>query len=473
MAGLYHFIEHTQTRPVTMPDSSHFDMRQAGVLHAIRATVDESNKAIIDSLDNPKEAYDTLVSQNGKDDGFTTANTLTELFSTKYDPASTMHDYLAKIQDLHSRVRDLTAGDPELKISDKLFSIVLINSLPRNKYATVIQQLLSNVKNLTMAQVTARLRLEAASMTSDEEKFKSVYAAKTTKPDNRKVGPKPNDLCNVHLNPKHTNSQCFSQKGKPKTDHPNSLTDDEKVKRYKALVSMSESKASSPTPNSTKMAANAATEVDGDKDSYITYSAFGASTQLRSPDHFLIDTGANTHVASNSSLLHDIQPIDPVHINGIAGTDGHVTASFKGSATISCQSISGQQRTMEIKDVLLVPHSGVNLLAVSMMTRDGASFSGDNDHISLSNRSKDYVITGTGTDGLYKVRAFTATSHFAATATIPTDVWHRRFGHLNHRSLAKVSSSSSKTTWCEACTMAKSHCLPFSSHLPISDSPLY
>lgn len=190
MAGLYHFIKHSQSRPDTAPECSHFDMRQAAVLHLIGATVDKSNKAIIDSLDDPKEAYDVLVSQHGNDDGFTTANTLTELFSTKYDPSTSMHDYLAKIQDLHSRVRDLTSGDPELKISDKLFLIVLINSLPRTTYATVIQQLLSNIKTITMAQVSAQLRLEAVSMATDEEKFKGVYAAKITKPNNRKVGSK-------------------------------------------------------------------------------------------------------------------------------------------------------------------------------------------------------------------------------------------------------------------------------------------
>lgn len=130
MAGLYGFIEHHQSRPETIPESTYFDMRQAAVLHAIRSTVEESNQATIDSMDDPKSAYDALVMQHGDDDGFTAANTLSELFSTKYDPCTPMHKYLAKIQSLHSRVRDLTSGDPNLKISDKLFSIVLINSLP-------------------------------------------------------------------------------------------------------------------------------------------------------------------------------------------------------------------------------------------------------------------------------------------------------------------------------------------------------
>lgn len=172
MNGLYGFIERDVDRPSSTPDCDVFDMKQAAVLHAIRSTVDEANRATIDAMDNPKTAYDTLVSQHGADDGFTTANTLTELFSATYDPSTPMNTYLARIQDLHSRVRDLTCGDPDLKISDKLFAVVLINSLPRAKYGTIVQQLLANIKTLSIAQVTARLRLESVSMASDEARFK-------------------------------------------------------------------------------------------------------------------------------------------------------------------------------------------------------------------------------------------------------------------------------------------------------------
>lgn len=230
MAGLFNFIEHHQARPTSDPESTYFDMRQAAVLHAIRSTIDEANHATIDSLDDPKIAYDTLVTQHGSDDGFTAANTLTELFSTKYDPSTPLTNYLAKVQALHSRVRDLTSGDPDLKISDKLFAVVLVNSLPRAKFGTIIQQLLAGIKTLSIAQVTARLRLEATSMASDEERFKEVYAVKTSKPDSRKVGPRPNDLCNVHQNPKHTNAQCFTQKDK-KTGNSDSLSNEEMIKR--------------------------------------------------------------------------------------------------------------------------------------------------------------------------------------------------------------------------------------------------
>lgn len=101
--------------------------------------IDDANRSNIESIDNPKQAYNTLVMQHGADDAFTAASTLTELFSMTYYPSISMTDYLAKFQDLEGRVRDITAGDPNLKISDKPFAVVLVNSFPRAKYGTVGQ----------------------------------------------------------------------------------------------------------------------------------------------------------------------------------------------------------------------------------------------------------------------------------------------------------------------------------------------
>lgn len=147
-----------------------------------------------------------------------------------------MNEYLAKIQDLHSRIHDLTSGNPYLKISDKLFSMVLVNSLPRGKYGTVIHQLLASVKTLTMAQVTARLCLEAASMTSDQDKFKDVYAARISKNEKRQSGKGPNDQCHIHPNGRHLNNECFQQKDRTAAAASNpQLSDAEIVRRYKSL----------------------------------------------------------------------------------------------------------------------------------------------------------------------------------------------------------------------------------------------
>lgn len=257
MNSLYGFVERDVERPSSAPDCDIYDMKQAAVLHAIRTTVDKANRATINSMDNPKTAYNTLVSQHGADNGLTTANTLTELSSATYDPSTLMNTYLARIQDLHSRVQDLTSGDPDLKISEKLFVVVLINSVPRAKYGTIVQQLLANIKTLSIAQATACLRLKSVSMASDEASFKDVYAVKITKTNKRKVGKNHDDLCHVHPNGRHANSSCFQQqanKTAASVSSQQSLSDEQIVKRYRTLFTQSHSQSDKPAPKTAAVA---------------------------------------------------------------------------------------------------------------------------------------------------------------------------------------------------------------------------
>lgn len=71
------------------------------------------------------------------------------------------------------------------------------------------------------------------------------------------------------------------------------------------------------------------------------------------------------------------------------------------------------------------------------------------------------------------MKGFKPLSLLAAHASVPTEIWHQRFGHLNFRLLAKVSPTGSQIKWCEPCAVAKAHRLPFSSHSPVSDEPLF
>lgn len=321
----------------------------------------------------------------------------------------------------------------------------------------------------------ARLRLEAAA-NSHESKTKDAYAARTLKPDNRRVGKYPKDLCNIHPKPRHSNEECFTQKRNTQASKPSegskqpTISTEEKARRYEAMMASSQQN-SNPIRNDAK--AHAAVEDVAEKDEYVTYSAFAAAVANDRDDHFLVDTGANTHLVSNSSFLHDLQPIKTVNINGLAGANGQVSASFRGTATVPGLTLDGHPCTVDIKNALYAPSAGVNLLAVSVMTKDAARFSGDDNTIRIINQTQNYVITGKGSNGLYKVSIHKATSYFSAPASVPADVWHRRYGHLNHRSLAKITPSKCRTTNCEACVLSKAHRLPFSSHLPISDTPLF
>lgn len=179
--------------------------------------------------------------------------------------------------------------------------------------------------------------------------------------------------------------------------------------------------ASSQNPSTSinDVKAHAAIEDTAEKEEYVTYSAFAAAIENNNDDYFLIDTGAKTYLVSNSSLLHDLRPIKPVNINGLADANGQVTASFQGTAKIPGLTVDGRSRTIEVNNVLFAPSAGVNLLAVSAITKDGARFLGDDNTIQLVNSSKDYVITGKGANGLYRVSIHKSTSYFSAPASIP------------------------------------------------------
>lgn len=176
-----------------------------------------------------------------------------------------------------------------------------------------------------MSQVTARLRLEAASMSNNEDKFKEVYAAKMFKNEKKNVGKGPKDQCHIHPNGKHSNDVCYQQKDRSAASASNhQLSDAEVVRRYKALFSAQDKPNvdEKPSTNKSKTAAVAATNTQ--EDDFITYLAYAVSSSVANNDssEFLLDTGANTHLTHDASLLHNLRTIKPVFINGIAGTSG-------------------------------------------------------------------------------------------------------------------------------------------------------
>lgn len=175
----------------------------------------------------------------------------------------------------------------------------------------------------------------------------------------------------------------------------------------------------------------------------------------------------------DSTLPGNLQSIKPVFINSIARTPGKIIASQIGSAKIVFLDLSCAPQILEINKGLLVPKSGVNLIAVSSIFKDGGSFSSDNNHIKHPILEKNYMINGIGSNGLYKVKACRIPPLFSAPASITADIWHCCSCHLNNSMLSKVSPTSSRTQWFEVCALAEAYPLPFYFHLPMSYSHLF
>lgn len=203
------------------------------------------------------------------------------------------------------------------------------------------------------------------------------------------------------VNGRHSNADCFQQKERTTATalNPN-ISNSEIVCQFEAFMTPSLS-TPDQTSNMPKVA-SAATKFETQEEEYITYSAYALSTISKREEHpqFLLDTGANTHLTHDESLLHDIKPIKPVYINVITSTTVKVVACKRDTATISCTNLSGNQRYLDISNVLLVPEAGVNLIAVLSISNDGGLFSGNKNHIKIVKNNQNYVIEGVGADGL-------------------------------------------------------------------------
>lgn len=160
----------------------------------------------------------------------------------------------------------------------------------------------------------------------------------------------------------------------------------------------------------------------------------------------------------------------------MVGNGEFLLITHTGSASI-CSS-SGN---LPLKDVLVCPNIVKPLLSVSKLTKDyPCAFDFDcNDVFVYDKATKKVLLRGRNTNGLYKLKgsrfqAFYSVGQVAAS----NEVWHKRLGHPNPRTLQYLSSSKSisinksSTGQCEACKMRKSARLPFEASTYKATCPL-
>ena len=120
----------------------------AGVLKIIRATVHPTRLPIIRGIEDPKQAYDTLLEQVSQDDGLEVAALIAKVANTRYNGSETVSTFLDGISDLHTQLAEATSSDPDLKISDKLLAVFLLLSFPGEQFGTIRDQLFGDLKSL-------------------------------------------------------------------------------------------------------------------------------------------------------------------------------------------------------------------------------------------------------------------------------------------------------------------------------------
>jgi hypothetical protein len=176
---------------------------------------------------------------------------------------------------------------------------------------------------------------------------------------------------------------------------------------------------------------------------------------------FIADSGASTHFISNKKSLANYRAEDS---NASVANGGSMKIAGRGSLKLE---------NGELTNVLHCPELSHNLLSISnLCDKNNTVTFTKSGCIARSNESGKIIMSGVRQGSMYICGLnLASTALMAARNNKPctlTDLWHRRLGHISHKSLrllAHISTGitldSNPTDLCEPCAMAKSHREPF------------
>lgn len=166
----------------------------------------------------------------------------------------------------------------------------------------------------------------------------------------------------------------------------------------------------------------------------------GASNRV----DWYIDSGCSDHLVNDKSLFVELRELEhPVEI--AIAKDGE-TIEAKQAGTVKVTSVvNGKEIKCSVKNVLYVPELRCNLFSVIRCDEAGMKVVFESESVQIY-RDSEMVATGSRVGKLYRLDLFVdsrnASDSLLSFGRVPAnlELWHRRFGHLNARSLEKLIS---------------------------------
>lgn len=191
-----------------------------------------------------------------------------------------------------------------------------------------------------------------------------------------------------------------------------------------------------------------------------------------------IDSGCSDHLVNDRSLFDDLKRLKcPVEI-AIAKDGESVLAEHAGTVKVLSR-VGGSFVECTVKNVLYVPDLRCNLFSVMRVDEAGMRVIYEDGEVKIYSGTK-LVATGARSGKLYRLDLFRskcgANSSMLSCGRIPKnlELWHRRYGHLNARSLQKLlcgelvsgmklpgSNQDKSVIVCEPCVIGKQTRKPF------------
>lgn len=187
------------------------------------------------------------------------------------------------------------------------------------------------------------------------------------------------------------------------------------------------------------------------------------STSSRNKDQgWFLDSGASAHITKEEKLLKNAKDSK---VTIMAANNEEFVSKKIGTAEI--QVVGQEVSNISVKDTLYVQEASANLLSVSKIVRNGHTVFFDSKGAKILDDEDTLIATASEVNGIYKMDQPSA-KVYLTKEKINAEIWHRRLGHLNRKSMGLIKNICSgiednldMTEPCEDCIYGKHERMPF------------
>ena len=186
---------------------------------------------------------------------------------------------------------------------------------------------------------------------------------------------------------------------------------------------------------------------------------------------WIIDSGASRHMTNNSEhFSKSCELVKPIKIE--VGDGRSVLATAIGTVNLNAKLSKNRVKMCRLINVLYVPKLAYNLLSVPQLTKEGKKTTFSEEKCDIFSNEGELLMVGCRLNELFHVEVESNSNlHSLSVQTSPSELWHKRFCHLNSCSIKSLIKGNlvdgldlknfENLDFCESCAHGKIHRLPF------------